>query len=72
MNAVKELAEENDRLKVESASLKARADKADARASKAEADAAQLKAALCSKFPDLTICSFVGSVGMVTSSHNRP
>ena len=27
-----------------------------ARADKAEADAAQLKAALCSKFPDLTLC----------------
>ena len=42
VNAVKELAEENDRLK--------------ARADKAEAESAALKAALCRKFSDLPIC----------------
>ena len=71
VNAVKELAEENDRLKAESASLKAqsaqlkaesaqlkaRADQADAASAQLKADSAQLKASLCGKFPDLPVCS---------------
>ncbi len=64
VNAVQQLAAENERLKADSAILKAhsdkadaRADKADARADKAEAEAAQLKAALCSKFSDLPLCA---------------
>jgi len=64
VNAVKELAEENDRLRAESASLKAqsaqlKAESAQlkARADQADAASAQLKASLCGKFPDLPVCS---------------
>jgi hypothetical protein len=70
VNAVKELALDNDRLKAEAASLRARVDKADiaatqlkaesaqlkARADQADAESAQLRAALCTKFPDLPVC----------------
>ena len=63
VNAVKELALDNDRLKAEAASLRARVDKADiaaaqlkARADQADAETAQLRAALCTKFPDLPVC----------------
>ena len=42
VNAVKELAAENERLKAESAALKA--------------ESAEIKDALCSKFPDLAMC----------------
>jgi hypothetical protein len=56
VNAVKELALDNDRLKAEAASLRARADKAESESAQLKAESAQLKAAFCTKFPDLALC----------------
>ena len=49
VNAVQQLAAENDRLKSDSVILKARADEA-------EAELAQLKAFLCGQFPSAPMC----------------
>ena len=57
VNAVQQLAAENERLKTDSAILKARADKAEADIRAKDAAITQLKAAFCSKFSDLPICA---------------
>ena len=56
VNAIKELAADNDRLHAESAAAKARADRSDAEVAKLKGESALLKALVCSKFPGEKAC----------------
>ena len=56
VNAVQQLAAENDRLKSDSVILKAESAQLKARADKAEAESVQLKAFLCVQFPSAPMC----------------